>query len=68
LRFTLGLGSVFGVFGAAMAFFITYHEYVKHGLEKARVWKESLLSALLAFLVIVGLSGLAASLFPQLSR
>jgi hypothetical protein len=45
------LGVMFGGLAAVMAFIITFSEYQKHRLGQARVWREALLAAALAFAI-----------------
>ena len=68
LRFVLGVGGLFALIGAAMAFLIVYREYARHRLDRGRVFREAALAAIPAFLVILGLSTLAAYLLSMMAR
>jgi hypothetical protein len=56
------VGVMFGALAAAMAFTITFSEYQKHGLGLARVLREALLAAALAFAIFAA-APLALGLF-----
>lgn len=58
------LGVMFGGLAAVMAFLITFSEYRKHRLGQARVWREALLAAALAFAIFAA-APLALGLFVK---
>jgi len=68
LRFVLGVGGLFALIGAAMAFLIIYREYARHRLDSGKLFREAALGAITAFLVILGLSTLAAYLLSMVAR
>jgi len=53
LELGLAIGIIFGLVAALMAFLITYNEYQKHRLGRARLWKEALSAAAVAFAVFL---------------
>lgn len=63
LRTAVVIALVFSPFAAAIAFIITYMEYSKHLVDKARVMKKALGMALVAFVFFVVVPPLLIWLF-----
>lgn len=59
------IGVIFGAIGALMAFFITLEEYRKHFLGGNRAFKEAFRTAVVTFVVFVGLAMVVGFLFSK---
>lgn len=60
------IGLVFGSLAGAIAFVITYSEYEKHKLGRARVLMESFLSAGVAFAFFFAMAVVAGALLARM--